>query len=201
MTNIKFTAKNNAFFSYVRTDYGKTMNYAFGTCSGRRDEWAPLYQKAGIGIVRAMESYSNVISRDINADEAFVYPRRADTLSRALKERNIKQINTYLSVKTDLLPGEQLPYTEKGMKKYTDYIDFVTESERFSIVAYDMWNEFELMGASFNLYSRPMEDYINLMKTTYTRIKEKAPDLKLYGVVTSTVRSDILEDILKGGRR
>lgn len=186
-------------FSYVKTDYGKTMNYAFGTCSGRRDEWAPLYQKAGIGIVRAMESYSNVISRDINADEAFVYPRRADTLSRALKERNIKQINTYLSVKTDLLPGEQLPYTENGMKKYTDYIDFVTESERFSIVAYDMWNEFELMGASFNLYSRPMEDYVNLMKTTYTRIKEKAPDLKLYGVVTSTVRSDILEDILKMG--
>lgn len=195
----KIYSEKTTRFSYVRTDYGKTMNYAFGTCSGRRDEWAPLYQKAGIGIVRAMESYSNVISRDINADEAFVYPRRADTLSRALKERNIKQINTYLSVKTDLLPGEQLPYTEKGMKKYTDYIDFVTESERFSIVAYDMWNEFELMGASFNLYSRPMEDYINLMKTTYTRIKEKAPDLKLYGVVTSTVRSDILEDILKAG--
>ena len=192
-------SENTTRFSYVRTDYGKTLNYNFGTCSGRRVEWAPLYQNAGIGIVRAMESYSNVISRDINADEAFVYPQRANTLSRALKERNIRPINTYLSVKTDILPGEQLPHTEEGMKKYLDYVNFVTDAERNTIVSYDIWNEFELMGASFNLYSRPMEDYIQLMKNTYTTVKQRYPDIKLYGVVTSNVSPGILEKILAAG--
>ena len=190
---------NTTRFSYIRTDYGKTMNYEFGVCAGRRDEWEPLYQNAGIGLMRSMVSYSNVTNHDMGAKDAYFYPVTAYSLQRDSKNRNVKQFNGYLSVKKEVLPGEHAPHTEAGMQKVMDYMNYITEAEKGGIVSYDMWNEWELYGASFNIHSRPFEDYIEYMKKTYTEMKPKYPDLKLYGVVTSEVKPDFLKRVLDAG--
>ncbi len=186
-------------FSYNRTDYGKTMNYAFGTCAGRRPEWAPLMQNAGIGQVRAMQSYTNVTSSTAGADQAFYFPASGFTLQRRLMERNIQPFNTYLSVNTDLIPGEQAPYTEKGFEAFFDYANYVTDTEHHGVVSYDMWNEWDLMGASFNKHARPLGDYVEFMKKTYTEMKAQYPEIQFYGGVSSTVQIPWLRQILELG--
>ena len=192
-------SENTTRFSYTRTDYGETINYKFGVCAGRRPEWAPLYQNAGIGLVRAMESYTNVTSRNLGADEAFIYPLRGYTVQRSLKERNINQFNTLMSVSNDIIPGEHLPHTERGLDAYVDYINFTAESEKHAMVSYDMWNEYNILGSKFNLYSRPLSDYIKLMKRAYTELKKNNPELKLYGVVTSYIDTKVLRSVLEAG--
>ena len=186
-------------FSYVRTDYGKTMNYSFGTCAGRRVEFAPLLRNAGIGKVRTMQSYTNVASNNVEAKDAFYFPASGFSLQRAMRELNIGTFNTYLSVSGDFAEGEHAPHTEKGIEAFLDYTNYVTDVERYGVDSYDMWNEWDLMGASFNRYARPIEDYINLMKITYTEMKSKYPELKFWGGVSSTVNIAWLKKILQNG--
>jgi len=195
----KVYSEDTTRFSYSRTDFGKTMNYAFGTCAGRRPEWAHLLQNAGIGQIRTMQSYTNVSSRDLEADQAFYFPASGFTLQRRFIERDIDTFNTYLSVSGDFIPNEQAPYTDRGFEAFFDYAEYVTDIERYGVISYDMWNEWDLMGASFNKYARPLEDYIEFMKKTYTRMKSQYPDIKFYGGVSSQVNLKWLKKILELG--
>ena len=186
-------------FSYVYTDYGKTMNYTFGTCAGRRPEWAHLLRNAGIGRMRIMNSFGNVSSREDDAKDAFYFGASGYDLQRIMRENGLEIFNTYLSVSSDLLPGEHAPYTEEGLKRYMNYVNYVTDAERYGIETYDMWNEWNLLGASFNRYARPVEDYVTAMKLTYSEMKVKYPDIQFWGNVSSGTDMSFIKGVIANG--
>lgn len=186
-------------FSYVYTDYGKTMNYTFGTCAGRRPEWVDLLRNSGIGRLRIMNSFGNVSSRDSDAKDAFYFSASGYDLQRLMRENGLELFNTYLSVSKDIIPGEQAPYTEEGLKRYMNYVSYVTEAERYGMQSYDMWNEWNLLGASFNRHARPVEDYVTAMKLTYTEMKAKYPDVLFYGNVSSGTDMSFIKGVIANG--
>ena len=186
-------------FSYTRTDFGETMNYVYGACTGKRLEFVPLLRNAGIGRIRIMNALNAVRYSDAGEKEAYLFPASSFEMQRLARENNINIFGNYLAVSGEFLPGEHAPHTDKGMESFFTYAHYMTDIERYGVDSYDMWNEWNLLGASFNRYARPLTDYIEFMKKTYTEMKAHYPEIKFWGGVTSNVDLTWLETILKSG--
>lgn len=87
-----------------------------------------------------------------------------------------------------------IPVTEKGRKAYIDYILELLKMYDGKIDTVEIWNEPNLKSYSSNTYEVDnVIHYANLLKASYTAIKDKYPTVKVAGPVISSVTNYALD--------
>ncbi len=95
------------------------------------------------------------------------------------------------------------PSTKESIEAYKNYAvaiagDLVEMSEGRELEL-ELWNEYNNLGTWFNFDDQPASMYYELIKATYPAVKEKYPDVRMWGMSTIGVDNKWIEDVLKMG--
>lgn len=90
-----------------------------------------------------------------------------------------------------------IPITEEDRQAFADYMIAVMDRYEGRIDSVEVWNEPNL--DVFNGHNRTAQDYAELLKTCYKRIKEKYPDVKVASMGLSGVDIDYAKQVFDAG--
>lgn len=95
------------------------------------------------------------------------------------------------------------PSTPQSIEAYKNYAVAITgdlvEMSEDRELELELWNEYNNLGTWFNFDDQPASMYYELIKATYPAVKEKYPDIRMWGMSTIGVDNKWIEDVLKMG--
>ncbi len=103
---------------------------------------------------------------------------------------------------------EHPPYSDSAVAAFADYAENVAAQTEGGVNSFEIWNEYNMDGSSFNPDKRGPEGYVKLLKAAYPAIKRGNQAAFVYGMVTAYVSKsdgysydtiDWIEEVLKQG--
>lgn len=91
------------------------------------------------------------------------------------------------------------PYTAAGRKAFADYAIAVLDQYRGQIKAVEIWNEYNGSFASGPATKDRPFYYTEMLKTAYSAIKEKYPEVMVLGASTVLIPLPYIEDLFEHG--
>ena len=180
-------------FSHVRTGTGHFKKSASLAHIINHDvpssyELIDLYKKCGMRKMRVDFTW-----RFVEAQKGILeIPERWINIVDYLHKNDI-EIHAVLNYGCEFYDDFKAPYTAEGLEAWLNYCRFTVNHFKGIVKHYEVWNEYNLcMG---NAPGTP-EKYAELLKPTYTAIKEIDPEIAVTAGVTCNTQPDWIRRML-----
>lgn len=215
----KIYSREKTVFSYSK-NAGKTQNKraGIGTAAVVYDNpdgkgISHLIKAAGFGNVRVHNSYFGEIHGSVKdgykvTNYSWYRQTAADVMKEFRKDGlDLLSFSAYYgNDKLKMGPNDELgsPFTDIGRENYTRFTRALMDMYGDSCGAYEIWNEWNGR-KNYSAEARDIhKDYADLCKYMYPRLKEKNPDVAVFGMVPSNVTTgkegyEWFEGALKAG--
>jgi hypothetical protein len=150
--------------------------------------------RMGVGEVRD-ELYWKAIETKPNR---YVFPQAYDRYMAALHRAGVAPL-IVLSFENPLHDGGATPYTDEGLAAFGRYAVEVLRHYGQQIRAVEVWNEYNGSFVHGPATNDRANNYLRLLRATYTAIKRERPDVTVVGGATSGVPLPYWDKLLNGG--
>lgn len=183
--------------------FNSKIGFADHLYRGRGSEQYDLMKFAGIGAYRDGIDTTDLVKTDGTIGNT--NPASIKQLERMYKESQVRHLFTLGTVGywDSKEPGKafKMPINKSQIDKWLTYVDeALAETERIKLIDYEIGNELNYaIQSEPNVYNA--EQYYNLCKEVYIKIKSKRPDARVFTIVSgsTTNTEQYIEDLLKMG--
>lgn len=88
-----------------------------------------------------------------------------------------------------LYPEEPFPKSPEVLKEFIDYVEYVATATKGMKIDFEVWNEYNHQPKE--RYGTDEQDYVNLLKAVYEKVKSINPEAKVYAFNTSNSVTNI----------
>lgn len=171
-------------FSVVNAPEEGTRNSYMGVCShtgggdgsDEMERKVKLFAKAGFSSVR--DGYTWKAVEKVSGTYDF---SSYDTYDNVLYKNNMNRFSLIFGGSGNI-SGEYVPISKSAQEAYAKYAAKIVTERKDTVKEVEIWNEYNLVGnASFNPDGGTVQDYINMLKLTYSEIKKANSGVFVWG--------------------
>lgn len=171
----------------VNPKVGLCNHFSKGHGSAEMDRKTQLLYDAGFSLLREDWNWDRVETAPgvFSSDNIFTQT------TEVLKNHNMGQM-VILAYGNNAVIGPGSPVTPDQISKFAEYARKVTMQTQLQgeNVCFEVWNEYNLSGFNKN---GTVQDYVNMLKATYSAVKSVNPNATVYGMGGITYVSNMFE--------